>query len=379
MTESSDRGNRRQRRGDGSTYTTGDGRLRAAITVPHAVTGEPTRRYLSARTDAELRRKLRDARRQADTIGRTPTVATWSERWLGTVAHRVRPATLATYRTAIRQHVIPALGRHELGRLQPSDVEALTGAMIDAGRRASTAALTRRVLVIALSDAARDGLVARNVARLARPPRTAEPTRRALSADEVRSFLEAIAGDPLAPFVALAIATGLRRSELLALRWSDVDGASLTVSRALARAAGGGYAMAEPKSRRGRRSIVLPALGRDALERQRIHQDAERAAAGDAWQDGGLIFADPLGRPWHPETVTSAYRALVARSGIGRLRLHDLRHSAATLALSAGVPIRDVSDALGHSSASITLDIYGQAVAEGPSRVAAAIDRVLGA
>ena len=103
-------------------------------------------------------------------------------------------------------------------------------------------------------------------------------------------------------------------------------------------------------------------------------------AAGDAWQDtAGVIFADPVGRQWHPETITSAYRALVARSGIGRLRIHDLRHTHATLALSAGVPVRDVSDALGHASPSITLDIYGQTVAEGPRRVAAAMDRALGA
>ena len=371
---------RRHRRGDGTIYRTKDGRLRAAVTVPHAVTGEPTRRYLSARNDTELRRKLRAARAEAQAFGRTPTVARWCERWLANVAHRVRPSTLGLYRGAVRNHIVPAIGSHELGRLVPSDVEAMTGAMIDAGAAASTAALTRRVLVIALSDAARDGLVARNVAQLARAPRTAPPVRRALSATEVRAFLEATAGEALGPFVALAIATGLRRGELLALRWTDVDpeGRSLTVSRALARSAAGGYAIAEPKSRRSRRTIALPALGRSALEAQRIRQAAERAATGSAWQDrDGLIFTDPLGRVWHPETITSMYAALVARSGIGHLRLHDLRHTAATLALAAGVPVRDVSDALGHASPSITLDIYGQAVAEGPRRVADAMDRSL--
>jgi len=381
MAESTDTAPRRQRRGDGTIYQTADGRLRAAVTVPHALTGEPVRRYLSGRTDAEIKRKLRAARAEAETVGRTPTLARWGERWLGSVAHRVRPATLALYRTAVRRHVIPALGRIELARLRPSDVESMTGAMIDAGSAPSTAALTRRVLVVALSDAARDGLVARNVARLARPPRTAEPRRRALSADEVRRFLAAIADDPLSPLVMLGVATGMRRGELLALRWSDVDetAGTLTIARALARSASGGYAVAEPKSRRARRTLALPAMAREALTRQRGLQDAERMAAGDAWQDtAGVIFADPLGRQWHPETITSAYRALVGRSGIGRLRLHDLRHTAATLALSAGVPVRDVSDALGHASPSITLDIYGQSVAEGPRRVADAMDRALG-
>jgi integrase len=151
------------------------------------------------------------------------------------------------------------------------------------------------------------------------------------------------------------------------------------VSRALARAPEGGYRVADPKSKRSGRTIILPAMAVRALERQRSQQDAERAAAGPAWQDAeGIVFTDPVGRPWHPETITTMYAGLVARSGIGRLRLHDLRHTAATLALSAGVPVRDVSDALGHASPSITLDIYGQSVAEGPRRVADALDRALG-
>jgi len=371
---------RRQRRGDGTVYETRDGRFRGAVTVPHALTGEPVRRYLSGRTKSEVRAKMTAARADRQTIGRTPTVAVWGERWIALVRDRVRPATEHIYRGALRHHIIPALGRTELARLRPSDVEAMTSGMIRSGRAASTAALTRRVLVICLSDAARDGLVARNVAALARPPRVAAPTRRALSAAEVSRFLQAIADDPLGPFVALGIATGLRRGELLALRWSDVDpdSGTLTVARSVARAAGGGYAVGAPKTRRAGRTLALPVLGRDALRRQRESQDAQRAALGTAWQDvDGVVFTDPVGRPWHPETITAAYRTLVRHSGIGRLRLHDLRHTAATLALSAGVPARDVADALGHAGPSITLDIYGQSVAEGPRRVADAMDRAL--
>lgn len=378
MAESSSR--QRGRHGDGTIYTTADGRLRAAITVPHALTGEPVRRYLSGRTDAEIKRKLKDARAERAT-GRTPTVATWGERWLALVAQRVRPSTLNVYRVAIRRHVIPTLGRIELGRLRPSDVEGMTSRMIAAGSAASTAALARRVLVICLTDAARDGLIARNVAQLARAPRTAEPVRRALSGDEVRSFLAAVGDDPLGPLVALGIATGLRRGELLALRWSDVDEAAgtLTVARSLSRAAGAGYAIADPKSRRAHRTIALPALARDALRRQAEAQARDREAAGTAWQDRAVyVFTDPIGRLLHPESVTSAWRALVARTGIGHLRLHDLRHTAATLSLSAGIPVQDVADMLGHSSASITLDVYSHAVAEGPRRVADAMDRALG-
>lgn len=370
---------RRGRRGDGTIYTTADGRLRAAVTVPDAVTGEPVRRYLTARTDAEIRRKVREARAEAGKVGRTPTVSQWCERWLGLVAPRVRPATLAVYRNHVRNHIGPALGSSELGRLVPSDVDAMTGAMLAAGCAPATAGMSRRVLVMALGDAARDGLVPRNVAALARPPRSREPKRRALSATEVRALLDAAKGDPLAPFVQLAVATGLRRGELLGLRWSDVSAGALTVSRAYARGVRGSYVLSEPKTRRARRTIALPALAREALEAQRGAQDAQRDAAGATWQDrDGLVFTDAIGRPHHPESVTSAFGRLVVRSGMGPLRLHDLRHTAATMALSAGVPVVDVSEMLGHSSAAVTLTVYAHTVAEGPRRVADALDRAMG-
>ncbi len=126
---------RRGRRGDGTIYTTADGRLRAAVTVPDALTGEPKRRYLSARTDAEMRRKLRDARAEAGPVGRTPTVAQWCERWLRIRAADVRPASLTVYRIHVRHHITPAIGTVELGRLVPTDVERLTGDMLAAGSR----------------------------------------------------------------------------------------------------------------------------------------------------------------------------------------------------------------------------------------------------
>lgn len=371
---------RRQRRGEGTIYTTKDGRLRAAITVPHALTGEPVRRYLSGRTDVEIRRKLREARAERGTLGTTPTLATWAERWLRLVRHRLRPATLATYRTALRHHIIPALGHAELARLRPSDVEALTARMIEAGAAASTAALTRRVLVVCLTDAARDGLIARNVAALARAPRSVPAHRRVLTAGEIKAL--ATDPDPVVPLALLAVATGLRRGELLALRWADIepDRNALHVHAAVSRTASGGYAVGEPKTRRSTRTVGLPALARLALERQREAQERDRAAIGSAWQgaEDGLIFTDPLGRPWHPESVTSMWRSLAKRSGLAPTRLHDLRHTTATLALAAGVPVRDVADLLGHGSPSITLDIYGQAVVDGPRRITDALDRVLG-
>jgi integrase len=363
MTEATTR--TRARKGDGTIFVTKDGRHRAAITVADAVTGQPVRRYLSGRTAAEVTAKLK-AQRETRTP-RTPTVATYATRWLALVRHRVRPASLAVYRTSMAHHVIPRLGHIELGRLKPSDVEGMTAAMLDAGLAPGTAALTRRVLVVALSDAERDGLVVRNVARLARAPRQREARPRSLTAAEVRRLVEAARDDPMGPLVILALSTGLRRSELLALRWEDIGPDSLAVTATLARSAKGGYERAEPKTRRSRRTIGLPAMARAALARQR------EASDGSPW-----VFPDPVtGRPVHPETATTAWRALAQRTGLSGVRLHDLRHTAATLALAAGVPVRDVADNLGHASPSITLNVYGHAVPEGARRVADAMDRAL--
>jgi integrase len=357
----------RARKGDGTIFTTKDGRHRAAITVQDAMTGRPVRRYLSGKTTAEVTAKLKAMR--AERTPRTPTVASYGERWLTLVRHRVRPATHRIYRTAITRHIIPALGNVELGRLRPADVEAMTAEMLDRGLAPGTVALTRRVLVVALSDAERDGLVVRNVARLARGPRQREAPPRSLSVVEVRRLSEVAQGDDhIGPLVLLALSTGLRRNELLALRWEDIGPDNLAVTASLSESAKGGYERSAPKTRRSRRTVGLPAIAREALARQR------ELSAGSTW-----VFASPVtGRPLHPEAVTSAWRDLADRAGLSGVRLHDLRHTAATLALAAGVPVRDVADALGHSSPSITLNVYGHAIPEGPSRVADALDKALG-
>ncbi len=290
------------------------------------MTGRPVRRYLSGKTPAEVTAKLKAMR--AERTPRTPTVASYGERWLVLVKHRVRPATHRLYRTAIDHHIIPALGKTELGRLRPSDVEAMTTDMLDRGLAPGTAALTRRVLVVALTDAERDGLVVRNVARLARAPRQREAPPRSLTSVEVRTLRSVAEDDPMGPLVLLALSTGLRRGELLALRWEDVGPDSLAVTGTLARSARGGYERAEPKTRRSRRTVGLPAMARQALARQR------ELSTGSPW-----VFPDPVtGKPLHPESVTSAWRALAKRADLPGVRLHDLRHTAATLALAGWRP-----------------------------------------
>jgi integrase len=181
----------------------------------------------------------------------------------------------------------------------------------------------------------------------------------------------------MGPLFAVAAGTGLRLGELLGLRWSDLTDGALTVRRSYARAEGGGWAMAEPKTRRSRRTVMLPAVARDGLDRQSEQQAAAKDAAGSAWQDrAGQIFTDAVGRPLHPTAVSHSFRVVADRLGLP-VRLHDLRHTAATLMLGAGVPLKLVSETLGHSSIAVTADVYAHVTPELRREAAAAMDRAL--
>lgn len=200
-----------------------------------------------------------------------------------------------------------------------------------------------------------------------------------LTAPDVRRLLEATAHDPFGPLYTLAATTGLRLGELLGLSWLDVAGGTLTVRRSLARAAGGGWEMTQPKSARSRRTIPLPVTARDALERQRIRQEAARAAAGSAWQDrDGLVFTDAVGRPVRPDYVSHGFARARKAAAVPPVRFHDLRHSAATMMLAEGVPLAVISEWLGHAGIAITASHYAAVVPALRREAADAMDRALG-
>jgi integrase len=201
---------------------------------------------------------------------------------------------------------------------------------------------------------------------------------RTLTAAEARRLIETTRDDDLGPLWAVLVATGLRQGEALGLAWRDVTADTLTVRRALARGWDGRPALAPPKSDRSRRTIALPAVARDALERQRPRQEAARAAAGTAWQDrDGLIFTDAIGRPLEGRLVTPALHVALARAGLPVIRCHDLRHTCATLQLAAGVPLATISRTLGHSSIAITANVYAAVTPDLRREAADAMDRAL--
>ena len=299
---------RRAVTGAGSVYRTSEGRWRGALVVADPVTGERRRRVVSGRTEREAQAKL-DELRAVTRPTTTMRVGEWLTYWLPTTRARVAPSTYRGYASvaeAIRRH----LGDIRLDRLTASDVERMTTAIQAGGRTSRTAAAARKVLRIALRQAVRDRLVTVNVAAVATPPRVTRYVPRPLTAAEARRLIDGTRDDPDGPLWALLVTTGLRLGEAAGLAWDDVNGTRLRVRRSLGRGWDGRPTLGEPKSERSRRLVPLSRDARDALERQRVRQDALRAAAGSAWQDRDqLVFTDEVGRPcrrgtWPPGSTT---------------------------------------------------------------------------
>jgi integrase len=292
------------------------------------------------------------------------TLGEWIERWLVTMAPKVRSSTLRDYRGSLGR-VTDRLGHIRLQALRPLDVEELYASLLEEGRRygGGLAPKTVRNIHIALrrslADALRFGLVQRNVAALVKPP---VPVRRELAtwdAGDVRRFLAAVHDDRNAPAYRLLAATGMRRGEALGLRWVDVDldVGRVTINRSLT-VVDSELVWSAPKTARSRRSVSLDPETVVTLRAHRRRQLEERVTVGDAWQGTDLMFCDQLGGPLHPDRFTRAFVAAARRAGVKQIRLHDLRHTWATLALQAGIHPKVVSERLGHATTGITLDIY---------------------
>jgi integrase len=232
------------------------------------------------------------------------------------------------------------------------------------------------ILSKALSDAVAEGRLPRNVAQLntvrERLPKSTSHDMTTWTAAQLTSFLEGLRGDRLEVPILLGATTGMRRGEVLGLRWSDLDldGGRLAVRQTLSapRNPDTGQhvpVFGEPKTRRGKRSkrsVLLPAQTVAALRAHRKAQAAERLAAGPDYRDHGLVFAEPDGSPIHPDRFRKRFEHRVERSGLPPLRFHDLRHTYATLALQAGIHAKVVSEILGHANIGITLDTYSHAI-----------------
>ncbi|MFQ5382815.1 MAG: site-specific integrase, partial [Dehalococcoidia bacterium] len=230
-----------------------------------------------------------------------------------------------------------------------------------------------------LKQAVRWNLIPRNPVDGAEAPRPKRPELRTLTPDEVRKLLAFVEETPRFALYALAVTTGLRRGELLGLRWDDIDldRGRLTVRRTLQQVKGRGQIPLEPKTPRSRRTVALSALAVEALRRhERLQEEASRQA-GSAWQDTGTVFATSVGTPFEGGVVSRTFQSDLSTAGLPRVRFHDLRHTCATLLLEGDTNPKVVQEMLGHSTIVLTLDVYSHVLPHMQERAATVFDRVL--
>ncbi|MDQ1361407.1 MAG: hypothetical protein QOJ44_1784 [Acidimicrobiaceae bacterium] len=342
--------------------------------------GQRQRHAVYGKTRAEVRDKMKQVRERLDNGAAVKdsrrTVADWLAHWRATTlaASDRKESTRELYANLSRRHLETGpFGAITLDKFKPSDVEALVLAMRAKTKpakavgaapvRALSDATIRQVYTVlraGLDGAVRDGLLAKNPAAAIKRPGIARREARHVSAVDVTKLLLCAEGLRYRNVLTLIAGTGMRRGETLALHWSDVDlDAGVLVVRGTLGRVGGRLVISEPKTERSRRSVPIAPPAAAMLRAHRVGQQAERAAAGDQWQDHDLVFATEFGTPVDPHNILRTIQIAAKNAGMAAVGVHTLRHSAAVAWLESGVHIKAVADLLEHSSVAITGDVYG--------------------
>jgi integrase len=387
---------RRRQNGEGSIYQrASDGLWVGSVTLDWDG-NKRVRKTVAAKTATEVREKLRQVRTKVDAglpVGDDKlTVNQLLDRWFKDVMrHQVASPALSNYEAIAKGHIRPTLGRKQVSKLKPAEIDALLSAKLDSGLSVSTVRRIRSVLAQAITQAQRWEMVGRNAASLSRPPRAPRREGRSLSPEQIQKLIAEMTDDRLAGLFLTMLGTGLRRGEALALRWADVDlkRAVLTVRDQLRREpgridpetgirVGAALVLVKPKTASSKRSVPLSDWVVDVLKVHKARQAAERLALGEAWRDSGFVFTTTIGTPVDPRNASRAFSDLAKKAGLGAWHIHELRHSAASTSLAQGVPVEVVSAFLGHSSIRMTVDTYGH-IGDAQLRSAAdAMDVALG-
>lgn len=366
----------RRNPGEGSIYQRGDGRWTAAIQL------HGKRKTLYGKTAKEVKEKLKALTKHTAITGAIPecgkrTVADLLDFWLDTVKATLKPRTIADYQRVGHDYIKPHLGRIRLSQLQPEHVQKLYSHLIGKGLRRG-AFHAHQTLHRALKLAVLWNWLPDNPAdRVIRP--SYQPERKEMwTQEDLSRFLEASEGHWLQPLWVVAISTGARIGELLALRWTDVDLVTgvVSISRSVQRI-GREWVETTPKTKAGERTISLPSEAVTALRRQRAIQAELRLKAGPEWQDRGLVFSGEKGQLLHQSVVQHMTSRTCQRLGIRPLTPHGLRHLHASLLLAKGLPVTTVSQRLGHANAAITMTVYAHSLKRQDEEAAKAMQAVL--
>jgi integrase len=353
--------------GEGNVRQRDDGRWEGSVSYVDPATERRKRAYVYAATDKAARAKLKAVIKRIEdgqpAKDSADTLASWLKTWRESslAASTRKPTTKALYGSLSRKHLEgKPIGSKQLDKLKPSDVEKLIVELRAAKLSDSTVRQVYTVLRQSLDIAVRDGLLASNPAAKVKRPGIARQEAKYLPAADVARLLDAAKGLRYYVAVLVMAATGLRRGEVTGLKWADVDltKGELTVRHTLSRV-DGELVLTEPKTTRSRRRVPLHAGVVTALKGWRAQQLQERLAAGDQWVDSKMVFATELGTMVDPRNMLRTVELAAKKAGIEDVGAHTMRHSAAVAWLESGVHIKAAADLLGHSSISITGDLYG--------------------
>jgi integrase len=320
------------------------------------------RRYVSAKRKGDAERALRQAMTDADRgfvfDGGTLTLDDYLMRWLKeSVENTVRRSTFAQYESVVNRHLIPALGRLKLKSITPAHARSLYREKLDCGLSPRTVQYIHVTLHKALKQAVMDGLIPRNIADAVKAPQVHKKEVNPLIPAEVAALLSAASGDRLEALYVTAVHTGLRRSELLGLKWTDIDldAGTLSVQRSLDKDG----TFNPPKRSKSRRTVKLTPQAAEALKGHRARQNEERLQLGSLWENRGLVFPNRSGKPMNADNLYHrGFKPLLEKAGLSGFTFHSLRHTCATLLLSKNVNPKIVSEMLGHATISQTMDTY---------------------
>ncbi len=355
----------RRGNGEGSITQRANGTYQARITLE-----DGTRKSIYGKTRKEVQEKLKIALReqQQGTLVTAPQqkLEQFLQQWLeDTQKHSIRPRSFERYDEIVRLHIVPVLGRIQLQKLTPQQVQSFYTKKINEGFKAGTVASFHNVLHKALDTAVRWNLIAKNVCDVVSPPRAEKFEFQPLTVEQVRKLLEVTKGHYMEALFKLALATGMRRGELMGLKWQDVDfnAGVLQVRRILTRIPskmeGKGFIESEPKTKTSRRSVVIASFALEALREHRWRQLNAITKAGLLWQQHDYVFCTSIGTHINPTTdMLEPLNELLEKAGLPHIRFHDLRHSAASLLMSQGVHPKVVQELLGHSTIGMTMDVY---------------------
>lgn len=361
----------------------GTTRWDAVVHIPDPTTGKRKAVQKTFKTQREARKWVADQQGAVNNgtavLPNTMTVAQLLDYWLEHhVRHHKSGKTYVSYEGTVRLHINPTLGHVQVQKLTVAQVQQWQTRKRDAGCGARTVQLAHINLSQALDVAVKLDLVARNVASLANPPRYQPREMECWTAEEGQRFMAVAHRSVYGPIWQLALVTGMRKGELLGLRWGDVDfDAGVLHVRQTVGALHGKTEYKKPKTARSRRDIDLGDGILAALRAHKRHQLERRLERGPQWQDHDLVFPSTNGTPVNPDNCDLDFNKLVKLAGVKRIRIHDTRHSYATLAILNGIPINVVSQSMGHGDVSTTLRTYAHIMPEQHQELARKMDSLL--